>query len=261
MTTTAYDPRMAEMFLRVVPTGEHADATVSLITSLAAPGDRVLELGCGAGRILLPLAERGLVCVGIDGAEGLVDLARERASSIGVADRCEIRLGDFREPASHGEEFDLALCVGITLTLQPPADRRAVLARLASCLVPGGRCVIDAHNPEWVRTAHLERPDELTHLAGPGVRARSDLAGDRWTMEYVPDGAPERTATETIHLVTADDLAAEAAVHGLRETHRFGWWDGRPPTPSDSAYVLVLTRDTTAPHGSAQTSPPDSPVA
>lgn len=62
------------------------------------PGERFLDVGCGWGSLALHAAERyGAHTVGITLSEPQAELAREIAAAAGVADRCEIRVADYRE--------------------------------------------------------------------------------------------------------------------------------------------------------------------
>jgi cyclopropane-fatty-acyl-phospholipid synthase len=61
-------------------------------------GDRLLDVGCGWGSLVIHAATRyGARAVGVTISEAQAELARERVREAGVADRCEIRLADYRE--------------------------------------------------------------------------------------------------------------------------------------------------------------------
>ncbi len=65
-----------------------------------APPARVADLGCGIGAVLMLLAWRfpQARCVGIEAQPVSVDLARRSLAWNGVADRCDVKLGDLRDP-------------------------------------------------------------------------------------------------------------------------------------------------------------------
>jgi SAM-dependent methyltransferase len=87
-----------------------------------------LDVGCGAGRFALALAEGGSNVLGIDVAEDMVKLAVEYAEQRGVADRCAFEQRDLLtwDPP---QRYDLTLGIGL-LDYIPDADR--MMARLAS---------------------------------------------------------------------------------------------------------------------------------
>ena len=75
-------------------------------------GKNVIDIGCGPGHYAVALAAQGASRVlGVDFAPGMVDIARKRAESAGVTDRCTFTLGDFLE-VSGEEKFDYAIVMG-----------------------------------------------------------------------------------------------------------------------------------------------------
>jgi SAM-dependent methyltransferase len=99
------------------------------LAALAAPGQRVLDLGCGDGALLDALAARGVGdAIGVDLAAG--DLARARARGHRV-----VRGRAEALPLADGA-CDLVLC---HLALMLMGDLDAVAAEVARVLAPGGR--------------------------------------------------------------------------------------------------------------------------
>jgi len=75
------------------------------------PGDRLLDIGCGWGALIVRAAERfGARAVGITLSQNQYELARERIASAGLADRCEVRLEDYRDVTG---KFDRIASVGM----------------------------------------------------------------------------------------------------------------------------------------------------
>ena len=65
-----------------------------------APGQRLLDIGCGWGALVLRAAQRfGARCVGVTLSQNQFDLATERVRAAGLQDRVEIRLQDYRDVA------------------------------------------------------------------------------------------------------------------------------------------------------------------
>jgi cyclopropane-fatty-acyl-phospholipid synthase len=102
-----------------------------------APGQRVLDVGCGWGGFAIHAASRhGVSVVGITLSEPQAALARERVRAAGLEDRVTIRVQDYRE--LDGEQFD-AIC-SIGMVEHVGAERIDLYARqLARLLRPGGR--------------------------------------------------------------------------------------------------------------------------
>jgi len=62
------------------------------------PGQRLLDIGCGWGALVLRAAEKfGAQCVGVTLSRNQYDLARERVRAAGLEDRIDIRLQDYRD--------------------------------------------------------------------------------------------------------------------------------------------------------------------
>jgi cyclopropane-fatty-acyl-phospholipid synthase len=81
-----------------------------------APGERLLDIGCGWGGLILHAVQNyGVRAVGVTLSDNQWRLANERIAQAGVADRCEALLLDYREaPARFGEEsFDKVASIGM----------------------------------------------------------------------------------------------------------------------------------------------------
>jgi cyclopropane-fatty-acyl-phospholipid synthase len=101
------------------------------------PGERVLDVGCGWGSFAIHAAERhGVEVLGITLSEPQAMLARRRVAELGLADRVEIRIADYR--ALDEGPFDAIASIGMVEHVG--ANQIDVYARrLAGLLRPGGR--------------------------------------------------------------------------------------------------------------------------
>ena len=78
-----------------------------------SPGERFLDIGCGWGALVMHAAERyGVRATGITLSENQHALANERIRAAGLADRCEVRLQDYRDVPGEGG-FDKIASVGM----------------------------------------------------------------------------------------------------------------------------------------------------
>lgn len=103
------------------------------------PGVRLLDVGCGWGGLLVHAALRhGVEAVGVVRDADRAELVRGRLAETGVADRVEVRLGDFRDVEDG--PYDAIAAVETTEHLAP-GDVVEYAARVQQLLRPGGRVV------------------------------------------------------------------------------------------------------------------------
>lgn len=73
-------------------------------------GRTAIDIGCGPGHYTVELARRGAAHVlGIDFAPGMLELARQRATAAGVAERCVFRQADFLSDAFDIHDYAIAM--------------------------------------------------------------------------------------------------------------------------------------------------------
>lgn len=114
-----------------------------------ARGGRVLEYGCGNGRIALPIAHAGVKVTGIDlSVTMLRDFrARLKKTPPEVAERVTLKRGDMRRVALENR-FDFVFCTFNTfLHLYTWQDVERFLTRVRGHLAPRGRFVVDLSIP------------------------------------------------------------------------------------------------------------------
>ena len=76
------------------------------------PGDTFLDVGSGWGALIIRAAQRGAKCVGVTLSRNQYDYSVERIASLGLSDRCEVRLQDYRDvPEVNG--YDKIASVGM----------------------------------------------------------------------------------------------------------------------------------------------------
>ena len=131
-----------------------------------SPGQRVLDVGCGRGAALIPLAEAVTAsgtAIGIDVSPRMVELCREAVSAAGVA--AEVSVADATEPGLPAESFD-AVVSSLVLFFLP--DPEAALRSWRTLLVDGGTvgvATFGAHDERWRRSVDAV----LQQFAPPGA--------------------------------------------------------------------------------------------
>lgn len=107
----------------------------------AAPGFRVLDVGCGVGRWSRLLASRGACVTGVDLSPTMIAEAERRAAASGLANRCRFIVQDSADLEIAGP-FDLILCVTMLQHMLDGGALRCALRRMAHHLAPQGRLVV-----------------------------------------------------------------------------------------------------------------------
>jgi SAM-dependent methyltransferase len=128
-----------ERFRKMAAAGDDLAGEARLIDAMAPRAGRILDAGCGPGRVGAILAGLGHEIVGVDADPVLIAAAHDDHPGPNwlVGDLAELDL------ASHGiaEGFDVIVCAGNVMTFLAPSTRRQVLARLRAHLREGGRVV------------------------------------------------------------------------------------------------------------------------
>lgn len=131
-----------ERFAELHHSGADVDGEARFVDVLLPRGSRVLDAGCGTGRVADGLRRAGHDPVGVDRDAGLVAIARFRypQGRYLVGDLLTLSAADLTAGGAPAE-FDAIVLAGNVLVFVAPGTERAVLANLAGLLVPGGRMV------------------------------------------------------------------------------------------------------------------------
>ena len=143
-----------DRFRRLAAEGADLAGEARLVDALVPPGARILDAGCGTGRVAAVLADRGHTVVGIDADPTLVEAARadHPGPRFLVADLAELDLSAQGEP----EPFDAAVVAGNVMTFVAPGTERAVLARIAAHVRPDGVVVVGFGTDRGYPVAELD---------------------------------------------------------------------------------------------------------
>ena len=115
-------------------------------------GGPVLELGCGTGRISIPLGRAGVPLVGIDRSEPMLSRARQRVRRTRLEKQVRLVRGDIRVLPFRKTPFAMVLApYGMLQSLLREADLSATLAAVHRVLRPGGTFGVElvADLPSW----------------------------------------------------------------------------------------------------------------
>lgn len=197
-------------------------------------GGPVLELGCGTGRLTLPLAQHGLNMTGLDLVPAMLARARHKAGALPITwVEADVRRFDLEQ--RFGFIFEAGAAFQHMLT---DADQAAFLTRVLAHLQPGGYCVIGASVPTDAYLA--DEPDEqdwftYTGPAGQTVRVsgtqhydpqtqiKTETAIRRW--ETADGQTVERVAPLQLRQWPPEQLPSLLREYGLAVREQYGAYD------------------------------------
>lgn len=164
----------AARFAELARTGADMHGEASFCAAILPPGARVLDAGCGTGRVAIRLDELGFSCVGVDVDESMLAVARRAAPQVPWhrADLATLTPADLAGAAG----FDLVVMAGNVVPLLAEGTVGRSVAALAALLRPGGLLVAGfgldpAHLPPRCPVTPLEEYDEAARSAGLSLQA------------------------------------------------------------------------------------------
>ena len=110
---------------------------------------RVLDVGCGVGRVTVPVARAGARVVALDNSRQMLAACKQNVEAAGVGDHVAYQQGSARKiPVSDGD-FDVVLCLGVLEHL-PPDVRTEALGEITRVVKPGGSVLVVANSTSSV---------------------------------------------------------------------------------------------------------------
>ena len=131
--------RYAARFAALAASGQDVHGEATFCTALLPAPARILDAGCGTGRVAIRLAELGYDCVGTDVDASMLAVARSNGPDLPwvLADLATLDLAAAGEP----ERFDVIVAAGNVMPLLAPGTLRGTLARLTAHLRTDGLLV------------------------------------------------------------------------------------------------------------------------
>lgn len=202
-------------------------------------GGQILELGCGTGHKLIPIASDGSACVGLDLSSEMLAEARRKADERGVA--VEWLEGDMTA-FDLDRTFDLVFITANSLLhLHESVDLVSCFSSVRRHLAPGARFIFDVFNPSVRVLAEADgtrRTRDSLSFTDPDLgRVRVDVAETYDALAQVTRATWHlSTESETdfvvapleIRSIFPQELLLLTSLGGLRVVERFGDWSGAP---------------------------------
>ncbi len=240
--------QVAEYYDHVVPNRERKDVQFFLEAARAAHGP-VLEIGCGTGRLLIPIARAGCEITGLDLSPDMLAACREKlaAEPAEVQQRAQLVEGDMRR-FELTRKFRLAtIPFRGFLHLQTAEDQLAALQCIHGHLEPGGKLILDVFDPylpilvEEKYLSEFNEEPEFTMPDGRRVVRRSRIAArflDRQLMDC-----------ELIYSITHPDGRTERLVDSFRFRYIFRYEAEHLLSRAGFAFEAVYGDYDKSPHG------------
>ncbi len=123
-----------QAFRDLAASGVDVHGEAAYVAALVPPGSRVLDAGCGTGRVAVELARRGYDVAGVDSDASMLDVARATAPNLAW---------ELRDLAAYEGDaaYDLVVAAGNVMIFLAPGTGPEVVRRLAAALRPGGLLV------------------------------------------------------------------------------------------------------------------------
>ena len=217
----------------------------------AAQEGRVLELGCGTGRLTVPVARAGARVVGIDRSAPMLARARQRlrrSRASALLLRGDIRRLPFRTRA----KFAMVMApYGMLQSLTSERDLRATLDAVHGALQRGGLFAIDLV-PDLPRWAEYDRRVSLTGRHGRGhVRLTESVRQDRkkgltiFDQEYEERRGRERAVKRfslTFRTISVPQMRRRLELAGFRIDAVLGDYDGGPFDARADVWIILARK-------------------
>ncbi len=228
---------------------------VSFYQSLAEyHGDTVLELGCGTGRVAVPLAQAGLKVTGVDINDAMLAIAKQR---MGGRKGLTLKLGDMTTLDLKQTFALVTVPLGGVQHLGSLDDFVASIAVLARHLAEGGVAVLDIeapHRDDWDPTPqpiveHWTKPwvdgGQVSKLVSVESRPAESMKDITWHFDVASKtGALRRITTMfTFRTITLPEVILAGRLAGLRTVAAFGDYEFSTFDTGSERMIVLLQHE------------------
>jgi 2-polyprenyl-3-methyl-5-hydroxy-6-metoxy-1,4-benzoquinol methylase len=235
------DPRLVAVYDAEFVWGWDDDLFMALLAERSAP--RVLDFGCGTGRLAIAMAAADHEVTGIDPARASLDAARRKPG----AERVHWIEGTYRMlPA---RQYDAALLTShVSQFLIDDREWSAALRALRSALRPGGRLIFDSrdpHGPGWSRWNPVDSRRTVLLPDGGTVETWTEVTSAdgglvSFTAHYVFTDGVELTSEATMRFRSEHELRRSVEAAGFDVDRIYGGWAREPVGLGNDGELIVI---------------------
>jgi len=216
-------------------------------------GSPILELGCGTGRVTIPLADAGYAVIGLDHDPEMLKTCQQLTPPA-LSARIQFMKADLTA-FQIGIQFPLIILPCNTYSTLQSKSRKSALICISQHLIPGGVFATSIPNP--VILAELESSEEAeieTHFPHPTtgnpiqvsyeiIRKDQDVTL-LWHYDHLlPNGQAIRSTVSTLHyLTTTDRYLDEFMTAGFNILSSCGDFDSSPHRPDSPNLIIIAEK-------------------
>ena len=234
------------------------------LNAISESQGHTLELGCGTGRVLIPIARAGFEITGMDLSNQMLSICRDKLAMESADTRSNVtalincNMSDF----SLRQHFDLVIIPFFTFNyLLTSTEQLSCLSSIRKHLKSSGKVILDLPNPrscylkediylnEFGDEPHFEMPDGRKGRRKYRISSR-DLEMQRLGIETIyyiinPDGAELRLVNEFVgHYLFAHDIESLMLRAGFEIDHIYGGFSREAYDPQTSEDMIVVAHKT-----------------
>jgi len=235
--------------------GSSGDAAFYLALARRTGGP-VLELGCGSGRVLLPIARTGIECTGLDPSRAMLS----RLAKSGPPSKLRLVHGRMQDLDLPGERFALIFSAFRAFQhLLTVEEQLSCLAAVKRHLAPGGLFAFDVFAPKLDRIAVFEEPEapevrwkdgdtEVVRLTSVKRNPATQVMKVTFRHELSRPGRPpeSRTVSTKLRYLFRYEVEHLLARAGFSDIEIFGGFDRRPYDYFSGETVVVAQESASA---------------
>jgi SAM-dependent methyltransferase len=211
-------------------------------------GGPVLDIGCGTGRLAIPLAHEGFAVTGVDLSENMLAQACTKSADLAI----DWVRGDMREMAL-ARRYRSAFMAGHAFqAMLTDGEQRALFDGVARHLEPGGLFAFTSRNPRD-RDLYGNEAETFWHSFTDTRGRRVDVSTAEiydsdgailhvtsWRRVHGRDDIPPRLSRIALRYTSPADLAHRLAASGFVVDSIIGDWDGSPVGPNSPEIIVTV---------------------
>ncbi len=235
------DPRLVEIYDAEYVWGWDDDFFMSLLAERTAP--RVLDFGCGTGRLAIAMAAAGHEVTGIDPARASLDAARRKPGAE------QVRWLEGSSDVVPSRAFDAVLLTShVAQFLISDEQWLSTLRVLRRSLVAGGRLIFDSRDPDdrrWELWNPVDSRRPVVLPSGDHIETWTEVnsVGSgvvSFTRHYAITESEELVSTATLRFRSEGELRTTVEAAGFDVDRVYGGWAKEPVGTGEDGELIVI---------------------